>query len=163
MHSNLNNIVKKYEEMIAQNNTIYFDADQIEAIAYFYESKDDFSEALKVVNFGLSMYDGNSILTLLKAKYLLFLDYTDEAGLIINKISDDSEETMLVKIEYEFAISNSEKGFRDLYNRLEKPGTSWEFCLDAINILWGYAPFDDIITFLRKSIEQHPKTLYLQV
>ena len=50
MHSNLNNIVKKYEEMIAQNNTIYFDADQIEAIAYFYESKDDFSEALKVVN-----------------------------------------------------------------------------------------------------------------
>ena len=84
--------------MSAQNISVFFDADQIEEIAYFYESKDDFTEALKVVNFGLSMYGGNSMLILLKAKYLLFLDYTDEAGLIINKITDESEETMLVTI-----------------------------------------------------------------
>ena len=163
MHHNLSTLVKKYEEMSAQNISVFFDADQIEEIAYFYESKDDFTEALKVVNFGLSMYGGNSMLILLKAKYLLFLDYTDEAGMIINSITDESEETMLVKIEYQFAIGNPEAGFSILAGQLEKRDISWEFCMDAVNILWGYASFDKIIEFIKSAIKRHPASLELKL
>ena len=158
----LNELVNKYEEMSSQNKSLYFDADQIEAIAYSYESRDDFNEALSVVNFGLSLHPLNSSLILLKAKYLLFLDYVEEAGRIIVTISDESEETMLVKIEYEFAKGNNEKGYFLLYNQLNNPEISWEFCMDAINILWGYSPYEEIIRFIYKAIEKHPDNLDLK-
>ena len=77
MHESLKQLVKKYEEMIGQEKNIYFDADQIEAIAYSFENKEDFAEALNVLNYGLSLHPANNTLLLYKANYLLFLDYTD--------------------------------------------------------------------------------------
>ena len=99
----------------------------------------------------------------LKAKYLLFLDFVEEAGNIIDSVTDQSEETMLVKIEYEFAKGSKEAGYSLLYKQLEKTKISWEFCMDAINILWGYAPYEEITKFIIVAIERHPKSLELKL
>ena len=64
----LGELINRYEEMTRQNKNYYFDADQIEVIAYSYEGRDDFKEALSVVKNGLTLHPLNTILIVLKAK-----------------------------------------------------------------------------------------------
>lgn len=156
MDQSLKQLVRKYEEMIGQEKSVYFDADQIEAIAYSFESKEDFAEALNVINYGLTLHPGNTTLCLSKAKYLLFLDYTDEAGALIPLLPEESEEALLVRIEYQFAKGDFEQGFNLINNQLNSSDLSWEFSLDVVNILWGYATYEQIIEFIRNALDKLP-------
>lgn len=154
MNQSLDQLVRKYEEMIGQEKSVYFDADQIEAIAFSFESKEDFMEALKVVNYGLQLHPANPSLLLYKAKYLLFLDYIDAAGELIPLLSEDSEEATLIRIEYQFARGNFENGF-DLINQ-QMDNLSWEFALDVVNILWGYVTYEEIISYILSALKKLP-------
>ncbi|MEG1586489.1 MAG: tetratricopeptide repeat protein [Bacteroidales bacterium] len=157
MDQSLKQLVRKYEEMIGQEKSVYFDADQIEAIAYSFESKEDFAEALNVINYGLTLHPGNTTLCLCKAKYLLFLDYTEEAGKLIPLLPEESEEALLVRIEYQFARGEFDLGFALINKQLHASDLSWEFSLDVVNILWGYATYNQIIEFILKALEKLPE------
>ncbi|MEG0948116.1 MAG: tetratricopeptide repeat protein [Bacteroidales bacterium] len=154
MNKSLDQLVRKYEEMIGQEKSIYFDADQIEAIAFSFESKEDFKEALNVVNYGLQLHPANPSLLLCKAKYLLFLDYIDAAGELLPLLPDDSEEATLIHIEYQFAQGNFKLGFDRINQQMDS--LSWEFALDVINILWSYVTYDEIISFILSSLKKLP-------
>lgn len=148
--------------MIGQDKNVYFDADQIEAIAFSYENKEDFAEALKVINYGLTLHPCNASLTLYKAKYLLFLDYIDEAGKIISQLTDDSEEALLVHIEYQFARGDYQTGFDMINRQMNSTDFNWEFALDVINILWGYVTYNQIIDFINQALIRLPENMELQ-
>lgn len=161
MNKALDQLVRKYEEMIGQEKSMYFDADQIEAIAFSFESKEDFMEALKVVNYGLQLHPANPSLLLYKAKYLLFLDYIDAAAELIPLLPENSEEATLIRIEYQFARGNFEKGF-DLINQ-QMDNLCWEFALDVVNILWGYVTYEEIISYILSALAKLPNNPQLLV
>lgn len=149
-------LIKKYEEMVGQEKSYYFDADQIEAVAGWYELKEDFNEALNAVKYGLTLHPSSETLLLYKAKYLLFLDYTEEAKKIMDHLPLENEEAELVRIELSFAENNSEKAFSLIQKKLESDEMTWEFCMDVISILWGYGTFTEIIDFVLASLKKLP-------
>jgi tetratricopeptide (TPR) repeat protein len=154
MDKSLDKLVQRYEAMVGQERSVYFDADQIEQIAYAYESKEDFAEALKVVNYGLTLHPANTNLLLCKAKYLLFLDCIDEAGKLLPLLPPGSEEATLIRIEYAFACGRPEEGFALINEQMEQ--LTWEFALDTVSILWGYVGYNEIIDFLKRALERLP-------
>lgn len=159
---NISELIRKYEEMLGQDKSIYFDTDEIDAIAFSYELKDDFNEALNAVNYGLTLHPENSTLLLCKAKYLLFLDYTEEARKIMSNIPPiNSDEATLIRIELLFAEGSTEKAFAMIKEQMAKSKIDCGFCMNVINILWGYATFAEIIEFTNNALMKLPENIEL--
>ena len=159
MYQSLEELLRKYEEMVGQERSVYFDADQIESIAFSFESKEDFSEALRVVDYGLSLHPGNPNLLLCKAKYLLFLDYIEEAGALLPLLPTDGEESALIRIEYAFACGRPEEGMALIDAWMAD--LTWEFALDVVSILWGYVSYQEIVAYLKRALDRLPDEPHL--
>lgn len=158
-------LVSRYEETFGQGKSIYFDADQLCDIACYYELKEDFMEALKAVSSGLSLHPGHSQLTLLKAKYLLFLDCIDESKALLASVTEESEQTTLIRIELSFAEGKSVEGFAMIEEAMGSQDVDGIFCLDIISILWGYATYEQIVEYAEKALKMLPddKDLLLEI
>ena len=74
-------LIRRYEEMLRRGERRYFDAEDLEDIAYEYELSEQYQEALDVIEYGLELHPGNPELLVRRAGYLLCLDRIDEAYL----------------------------------------------------------------------------------
>ena len=90
----------RYEQMIKDHANYYFDADDLEEIAYQYEIRDLYQKALEVIERGLSMHPGSMSLGIKRAKYLLCLDCVEEAEKQIYSIPHDSVDAVLICAEF---------------------------------------------------------------
>ena len=148
-------LIKKYEEMVGQDKKYYFDSDQIEDIALYYEEKEDYNEALNVVNFGLSLHSMNEDLSVLKVRYLLSLDFIEEAGIIIKSInSHDSVDYFLINAELLFAEGKEDKALNYINSFTLNHTLDAEDCISIINIMYGYINADKIINFIHNILEK---------
>ena len=148
-------LIKRYEEMINQSRRYYFDTDEIELIAFHFERTENYSEALNVINFGLSLHCHNEYLSILKVRYLISLDFLQEARSLIKTIKDiDSIEYTLIEIELLFAETKEDEAKEIIYSYISLNEIDADFCVNVINIMYGYGDSKIILDFINKIIDK---------
>lgn len=63
-------LVRKYEDMLAKNESYYFDTDQFEDIIDFYCDSNKFTQALRVIQYAYTLFPENTCLMLREAQIL---------------------------------------------------------------------------------------------
>jgi len=91
-------LVHKYEEMVARNESYYFDVDQFEEIIDFYCDDSKYGIALKVIEYAFTLFPENSTLSLREVQILAELGQLTKAlsrlkGL--RKFEPQNEEVLL--------------------------------------------------------------------
>ena len=92
-------LIRRYEDMLRCGERRYFDAEDIEDIAYEYELSEQYRDALGVIEYGLELHPGNIDLLVRRAGYLLCLDRIDEAERQIDEIHSHTADALLIQTE----------------------------------------------------------------
>lgn len=116
----INSLVEKYEHMQALGKNIYLDADEFALLAEYYSSGGDNEEAELLIEEGLKIHPGSSILMLAKAKLLIFSTKYEEALNYLKFADDDGDiDHSLLKIEALLHLSEFEKADEIAYKMIE--------------------------------------------
>ena len=150
---NIDKLVARYEEMAMSGQKVYFDVEEIEQLAHSYEKNDDFSESLKVVNYGLSMYPGNESLLIQQVKFMLFENHLEQIETLIPLLPQNDVLVRLILIEYHFVSDDVEKANSLIDKLMVSPEFNCSIAMNVVNILWGYTTTARIIEFLESAIK----------
>lgn len=141
-------LLVRYEQMIRDHANYYFDADDLEEIAYQYEIQDHYKEALEVIERGLSMHPGSLNLGIKRAKYLLCLDCVEEAEKQIYSIPHESVDAILICAELSFIQSDTEKAILLLNSLLSSDEMSADLCFDIIDMYLDFGYMEEMRDFI---------------
>lgn len=84
-------ILAKYEGMVNDHTSIYFDAEELTDIAEYYASQDKEKEAEKAIDFALLLHPSNTDALVFKARSLCIKGKLEEAYQVMNLIEDSSD------------------------------------------------------------------------
>ena len=84
-------LLAKYEGMVNDHTSIYFDAEELTDIAEYYASQDNEAEAEKAIDFALLLHPSNTDALVFKARSLCIKGKLDEAYQVMNLIEDSSD------------------------------------------------------------------------
>src|SRR5690554_7178362 len=116
----ISSLVQKYEHMQALGKNIYLDADEFALLAEYYSSGGDNEEAELLIEEGLKIHPGSSILMLAKAKLLIFSTKYEEALNYLKFADDDGDiDHSLLKIKALLHLSEFEKADEIAYKMIE--------------------------------------------
>ena len=85
------NILAKYEGMVNDHTSIYFDAEELTDIAEYYASQNREAEADKAIDFALMLHPSNTDALVFKARSLCIKGKLKEAYQVMNLIEDMSD------------------------------------------------------------------------
>lgn len=145
---------ERYEKMLAAKEKVYFETEEIEAIADSYENEMAVRKALQVVSYGLDLYPGNEALLLRKAQYLLSLDRIEEAGRTLDVITDHGIDYLFVKGEVELLRGNDRVALAAFQAIIEDDDCQLEDCIEIIDIAFDDNR-QDIIDVLMPAMKEH--------
>jgi len=77
--SEIEGLVQKFEDMLAQDSNFYFDLDEFESIIEYYISDNKFTEASKVIGYASEMFPNSTVLMLREAQLLASNGHLDRA------------------------------------------------------------------------------------
>ena len=93
-------LLAKYEGMVHDHTSIYFDAEELTDIAEYYASKDREADAEKAIDFALLLHPSNTDALVFKARSLCIKGKLNEAYQVMNLIEDTSDrEVKFLKAE----------------------------------------------------------------
>lgn len=150
----------RYEEMIQSKTKIYFDSNELEEIADYYEEVEDFAKALEVAEYGLSLHSSHTALLLKKIRFMIYLDQTAEAAELLNTLTVEGEEVDIIQIELKFASGETENALYLLKEKIFSPDIDEEPFFDYMEILWSHISIDKILMLLKELIALHPNHIY---
>lgn len=104
----LNPLIKRYEKMKKNKNTLFFDVDEFEALSDYYFETGKVKNAMNVVELGLSQHPSCSSFTMRKAQYLTATDQLEAAEIEIEKL--ESLNPASYELHMARATINSKKG-----------------------------------------------------
>lgn len=95
-------LLARYENMLEQHTTAYFDSEELAEIAEYYASQGDADAADRVVDYGLKLHPDDLDLNIYKGNSLAIQGKFDEAHLILDSLADatDSEALLLRALLY---------------------------------------------------------------
>ncbi|MBK7816200.1 MAG: hypothetical protein IPJ60_00825 [Sphingobacteriaceae bacterium] len=79
-------ILKRFENMINNGESSFFDADELEEVIEYYMQWLNYEMAKKAIDYGIAHYPFSSILKIKKAQYLSTQHFTHEALNMLNEI-----------------------------------------------------------------------------
>lgn len=151
-----NELIERYEQMLSGTGRCYFDSDEIDEIAEYYESKGQLKKALQATEFGLNMHPDDVDLRLKQARYLLFLDRVDEARKIMAELADYSPDATLIRAELQFLDGHVKRAHGLLLSLLDSDDLREDLCFEALDIYADYDCFDGLVEFVQKAEELLP-------
>lgn len=114
-------ILAKYEGMVNDHTSIYFDAEELTDIAEYYASQEKEAEAEKAIDFALLLHPSNTDALVFKARSLCIKGKLNEAYQVMNLIEDSSDrEVKFLKADLlmeEGRMDEAEDIFRELANQ----------------------------------------------
>ena len=125
-------LIRRYEDMLRCGERRYFDAEDIEDIAYEYELSEQYRDALGVIEYGLELHPGNIDLLVRRAGYLLCLDRIDEAERQIDEIHSHTADALLIQTEIALIRSDFVRAMAYIDDLLDSDELSLEICLNVI-------------------------------
>ena len=149
-------LLGRYEQMLRDGKSMYFDTDELEDIAVQYEEDNRISEALQVVEHGLSLHPFNSELSLRKARYLLCLDRPEDAEKVINTVPGESTEAILIRAELLLINGEAHEGEKLLDSLLRSDDVTIELCFEVLDLYLDYSCFDELVRFVNHADDVLP-------
>ncbi|MGE8527330.1 tetratricopeptide repeat protein [Chryseobacterium rhizosphaerae] len=118
-----NELVKKFEEMMENNDEFYFDTEELEDIIVYYLELGDFNYADMAVNFGLKLHPNSLEIKIKKLEILLEWEEYNTAKELINELKGSSME------HTDFLVC-----YAKYYSNLGNPRKSIEICKRALEL-----------------------------
>ena len=90
-------LVHRFEKMISLNDSYYFDMDELEEIVDYYCENGQFSQALKVIEYGYNLFTENMTLMLREAQILTGMGHLTQALKLLKQLEkmEANEEVLL--------------------------------------------------------------------
>lgn len=158
---NIEGLINRYEESLKAGRPGYFDVDELENISEFYRSVGNDKESENVIDYGLKMHPGSSILLLKKAS--LFADIGDyrRALKIVEKLPEkDDEDVLMLKAEILIHSDRFHEGM-SIFNRLLEQNTEdrAQMALDISSVLSEMSMFEKAESVLNMILAEEPKNI----
>ncbi len=118
-----NELVKKFEEMMENNDEFYFDTEELEDIIVYYLELGDFNYADMAVNFGLKLHPNSLEIKIKKLEVLLEWEDYNLAKELIEELKGSSMENT------DFLVC-----YAKYYSNLGNPKRSIEICKKALEL-----------------------------
>lgn len=148
-------LINRYEQTLAENKSVYFDADQFADIAEYYDNIGDIDAARDLLNIALKIHPENDSLLLKKAKILVYDSEYEAALHILNVVySGYDYDLYMVKVECFLQLNQYEEAMELVSEILDKEGSE-EFptVLADLGFLYIEADcFTEAITFFEQSL-----------
>lgn len=148
-------LVARYEQMLSIGRKIYFDADEFAALGDYYISIGEYESAEEIVDEGMIMHPGNSLLAMLKAKVLVAFDFYEEALAYLDTVSDEGDvDIVLVRVEALFNTMREDEAFKLIAETLERKFSEddlYQFLTEVGFILADLAYYDRAVYFFERS------------
>ncbi len=133
---------ERFESMIEECRSCYFEPDELETLARSYQDDMEYDRALQVINHGLMMYPDNEPLLLCKAHYLAMSGATEQARSILSSVHEHSIEYYLLLSEVELVSENVDAALTAFKNIVELPESTIEDCIDILDICADFYHID---------------------
>lgn len=158
---NISELVSRFEQMLAANQNIYFDADEYEELADYYEKSDYIEMAKKTVSLGLKIHPDNDELKLKYAEYLIYdNNYTGALKYLNTHFDSYNFDSTLLKIECLLQLSLYAEAHQLTSDILNDKDTDIDIALSELGTIYLEAEyFDEAILYLNKSIEYVPDNI----
>jgi len=118
-----NELVKKFEEMMENNDEFYFDTEELEDIIVYYLELGDFNYADMAVNYGLKLHPNSLDIKIKRLEILLEWEEYNMAKELINELKGASMENT------DFLVC-----YAKYYSSLGNPRKSIEICKKALTL-----------------------------
>ncbi|MFP3592119.1 tetratricopeptide repeat protein [Chryseobacterium sp. SIMBA_038] len=118
-----NELVKKFEEMMENNDEFYFDTEELEDIIVYYLELGDFNYADNAVNYGLKLHPNSLDIKIKKLEVLLEWEEYNAAKELIDELKASSMENT------DFLVC-----YAKYYSNLGNPKRSIEICKKALEL-----------------------------
>ena len=121
-------LLKRYEDSIVENKTIYLDVEEVSSIGSEYCNNEQFEEALDVILYGLKLHPNSEKLCIEATYIYIALKRINEAESIFEKLSNEDDENYIIlkaKLLYEKEGLNATNAY--LSTHYKKAEISKEF------------------------------------
>jgi tetratricopeptide (TPR) repeat protein len=155
-------LVHKYEEMIARNESYYFDVDQFEEIIDFYCESNKYAFAIKVIEYAYTLFPENTTLALREVQILAEMGFLTKALSklkTLRKFEPQNEEVLLTMAsiysqlrEHKMAIELYKKALEFAGDELFEE-INMEIALEYENM----DRYDKAIEVLHVALERQPE------
>lgn len=145
--------------MLVSGKNIYFDADEYEELADYYDKLDDVETAKEIVDLGLKIHPGNEFLMLRYARFLIYdAEYTAALQYLNAHFNTYDFELYLLKIECLLQLGFYAEAHQLTAEVMEDDDTETETILSELGFLYIEAEyFDEAILYFEKSLEYDPE------
>lgn len=158
----LQELIQRYEQTLAENKSVYFDADQFSDIAEFYDQVGDIEAARDLLEIALKIHPESDSLLLKKAKIHVYDSEYEEALHLLNIVfSGYDYDLYMVKIECFLQLDRYEDAI-DLVSEIldNEENEDFHTVLADLGFLYIEADcFTEAITFFEQSLNIQPNNL----
>lgn len=155
IEKDISDLVRRYETMQISGKSAYFDPDEFDDLAEYYESYDDIDMALKVVASGLEIHPHSESLLLKQGKYLVCEGKFEESLVFLDThFSYYSFDLYLLKIECFLQLGLYAESYQLVKEILADKDVDMGEALSELGFLYlGVDYYNEAILYLNKSLE----------
>lgn len=155
-------LVNRYEEMLAKNESWYFDIDQFEEIVDFYCDGVKFSQALKAIEYAYTLFPENADLMLREAQILAGIGHLSRSLSrlkALEKMEPRNEEVLLTMASIYSQLREHNKAISLYRKALELGGQEYEdeIRLEIALEFENMDRFDKAIETLQEALGRNPE------
>jgi len=152
-------LVRRYEEMLAEGRNIYFDAEEFDELAEYYNSLDDLSQAETIVTKGLSIHPDNQQLMLKKAKLMILNGFYEKAlGFLNENFNGYDLDLYLLKIECLLCLDLRKVASELINVAIEKEKSDPGILYSELGFLYSDIDcYNEAIGYFEKSLQYDPE------
>lgn len=130
----IRNLCNRFEAMLERQERNYFEPDEIDIIADYYEQSMLYDTALTALSYGLSLFPDNEMLMLRKARCQVASGLLDEAADTLQRITEHGIEYHFVKAELALINGYIDEAIQLFRAIIDMQGSSIEECIDILDI-----------------------------
>lgn len=158
---NIYDLIKRYEQKLVSGKSVYFDADEFDELAEYYDSQSDIDTARDIVDEGLLIHPESSSLQLKRAKFLVYDgEYANALSVLTQRFSEYDFDLNLLKIECYLQLGLQKDAYYTVKEILENEEEGVDTALSEIGFLYVEADlFEEAVLYLNKSLEYNPENI----
>ena len=147
----------RYEEMLSNGGSRYFEATELTDIAEYYAMQGDSEKAEEALDYALRLHPDNIDALIFKARARLINGHLKEASHIIDSITDQSDrEVMFLRAELLMALHQHEKAEALLRALIEEERHEANAYADIIDLLVDNGQNDMASLWIEEAMQRHP-------
>ena len=157
----ISDLVRRYEQKLASGKAVYFDADEFDVLAEYYDAQNDVTTAREIVEDGLKIHPESASLRIKQTKFLVYDgEYAKALAMLGKQMPQYDFDLNLIRIECYLQLGMHAEAYLDVKEILENETEDMDTVLSEIGFLYVEADsFDEAVLYLEKSLEFNPDSL----